>query len=71
MAKKIFKGVGGALGIGKKKAGAAPVASDAAPTGPVTAPIAAGDARLNRRRKRTQTAPSLLSGIGTTDRMGG
>lgn len=69
MAKKIFKGVGGVLGLNKKKA--APVATDSTPTGPVTAPLSAGDARLNRRRKRNQPAPSLLSGIGTTDRMGG
>jgi hypothetical protein len=65
MAKKIFKGAGKVLGIGKKKA------EPEAPTpvsGPVVTQLKAGDPLLGKPRRKNSLIGSLLGG---TDRLGG
>ena len=66
MAKKIFKGAGKILGVGKKKAD--PVAEPVAASGPVVKQLSPTDPALAKRRRQPSLVGSLLGG---TDRLGG
>lgn len=65
MAKKLIKGVGKVVGIGKKTADPVESATPTPVSGPIVTKLKADDPR--RRRK-----PSLLGSVfGGTDRLGG
>lgn len=64
MAKKIFKGVGKVLGIGKKKKPAETVAAPAEQKGPIVTPLGGAqvaDAMRRRGRRAPVGQPTILS----------